>query len=208
MNSLPQFPRFIVASLVALLFASFTDAALAHKSAKEARLPKIGPAPDFTLTTQNGKPLSLRDLRGQVVALTFIFTSCTDTCPMLTSKLVGIQKKLEPRMKPEVFFAAITVDPQRDTPEVLMRYAQAHGADLARWAFLTGAAKDIEDVARGYGVYQKRKAGGDADHTFLTSLIDRGGTLRVQYLGVRFDPREFSGDLRALSREKISKKPN
>jgi protein SCO1 len=208
MNTLTQFRRSMVASLVTLILASFTDAALAHKSAKEARLPKIGLAPDFTLTTQNGKPLSLRDLRGQVVALTFIFTTCTDTCPMLTYKLVGIQKKLEPRVKPGVFFAAITVDPARDTPEVLMRYAQAHSADLARWAFLTGTAKDIEDVARSYGVYQKRKAGGDVDHTFLTSLIDRGGTLRVQYLGVRFDPREFSGDLRALSREKFNDKPN
>jgi protein SCO1/2 len=58
-------------------------------------LPKIGPAPEFTLTDQDGKPCAAR-LRGQVAVVTFIFTTCTDTCPMLTAKLVGIQRRLGP----------------------------------------------------------------------------------------------------------------
>lgn len=180
--------------------------AFAHKSAEEARLPKIGPAPEFTLTTQQGKPFALRDLRGKVVALTFIFTACGDTCPILTAKLVAIQRKLEANIKSKVFFAAITVDPERDTPEVLKRYAQAHNADPAHWAFLTGSRAEIDDVTRRYGIYHKQQAKGDVDHTFLTSLIDMEGTLRVQYLGVRFNPTEFSDDLRALTGEQLSEK--
>ncbi len=200
--------RFVATPLVSLLLVSFISTALAHNPGKDARLPKIGPAPEFTLTDINGKKRSLSELRGQVVALTFIFTSCADTCPMLTAKLVAIQRKLAADIKPKVFFAAITVDPERDTPEVLKRYAQAYNADPTHWAFLTGSRAEIADVTRRYGIYQKQQAKGDVDHTFLTSLIDKEGTLRVQYLGVRFNPKEFSGDLRALTREQLSEKPN
>ncbi|MEO6024011.1 MAG: SCO family protein [Burkholderiales bacterium] len=197
--------RFVATPLVSLLLVSFITTALAHKSAMEARLPKIGPAPEFTLTDFDGNKLSLAELRGQVVALTFIFTSCADTCPLLTAKLIGIQRKLRADLKSKVFFAAITVDPERDTPEVLKRYAQAHSADLAYWAFLTGSLAEIAEVTRRYGIYNKKQSKGDVDHTFLTSLIDKGGTLRVQYLGWRFKPEEFIGDLSALAREGASK---
>jgi protein SCO1/2 len=133
--------------------------------------------------------------------VTFIYTSCADTCPLLTAKLVRLQSRLGADFGSKVFFVAVTVDPQLDTPEVLKRYAQAHGADLAGWAFLTGAAAEIQRVTRGYGIYTRKTPLGDVDHTFLTSLIDQRGTLRVQYLGVRFDPEELLRDLQALVRE-------
>jgi protein SCO1/2 len=78
---------------------------------------------------------------------------------------------------------------------VLQRYAQAHGANLAGWAFLTGTPAAIQQVARHYGIYAKKTPRGAVDHTFLTSLIDPKGTLRVQYLGVRFDPEELLRDV-------------
>ena len=133
--------------------------------------------------------------------VTFIFTSCGDTCPLLTAKLVGIQRRLGPDA-PQVMFAAITVDPLNDTPSVLKRYAQAHSADLTRFAFLTGSAPQIDDVTRRYAVFQKKDPQGSVDHTFLTTLVDRTGTMRVQYLGVRFDPKEFLADLRSLVEER------
>jgi protein SCO1/2 len=175
--------------------------ALGHKAKEEARLPTIGPAPEFSLATQDGNRLSLSDHRGQAVVVTFIYTSCIDTCPLLTAKLVGIQRRLAPKLKPKAFFIAITVDPERDTAAVLKQYAQAHSADLNRWAFLTGTPDEIDDVTRRYGIYRKKQPGGDVDHTFLTSLVDRSGTLRVQYLGWRFDPKEFLADLRSLVKE-------
>lgn len=194
-------PRRRAAALVALALAGWVTPGRAHKPKAEARLSKIGPAPDFTLTNQDGKEVSLKDRRGEVVAVTFIYASCVDTCPLLTAKLVGIQRKLEAKAASRVFFTAITVDPERDTPEVLRRYGQAHGADNSSWAFLTGTTQQIDDVTRRYGIYRKKQPNGDVDHTFLTSLIDRSGTLRVQYLGWRFDPTEFLGDLRSLLRE-------
>jgi protein SCO1/2 len=74
------------------------------------------------------------------------------------------------------------VDPLNDSPAVLKKYAQAHSADPAHFAFLTGSS-NRSTMSRGYAIYHKKQATGSVDHTFLTSIIDQGGTLRVQYLG-------------------------
>jgi len=164
-------------------------------------LPKIKPAPEFTLTKQDGKRLDLKELRGKVLAITFIFASCTDTCPLLTAKMAGIQDRLGPAFGAQVFFLSITVDPEHDASAVLKRYAEAHRANMAGWAFLTGSPAEIREVARRYGIYYKKNARGDVDHTFLTSLVDQSGILRVQYMGVRFNPDEMLRDFQALLRE-------
>ena len=164
-------------------------------------LPRIGPAPEFTLTNQDGRRASLSALRGKVVAITFIYTTCVDTCPLLTAKMASLQGRLGGDFGPRVQFLSISVDPARDTPEVLKRYAEAHGAQGAGWTFLTGTPAEIRTVAKHYGVYYRKTPRGDVDHTFLTSLVDRDGILRVQYLGVRFDPNELLRDLQTLVRE-------
>jgi protein SCO1 len=192
--------RVLSAATMLALIAIFdlTVPAFGHKAKDNARLPQIGPAPDFALTTQDGERFALKDLRGKVVAVTFIYASCADTCPLLTAKLVGIQNRLGSDFSSKVVFVGITVDPEGDTPEVLKSYARAHAANLSGWAFLTGTPAEIRDVARRYGIFFKKSERGDVDHTFLTSLVDQRGTLRVQYLGVRFDPDELLGDLRSL----------
>jgi protein SCO1/2 len=174
---------------------------VAHQSKEGGRLAKIGPAPAFTLTTADGGRLSLADLRGRVVAVTFIYATCADTCPLLTAKLAGLQQHLGSDFGRRVHFVSITVDPERDTPDALRHYARAHGADPTGWAFLTGSPTEIQDVARRYGVVARKTARGDVDHTFLTSIIDPRGVLRVQYMGVRFDPEEFFRDLQSVLRE-------
>jgi len=184
--------------LVAMGLLGWTTGATGDATKSAAPLSRIGPAPEFTLTTQEGARRSLRDFHRKVVAVTFIYASCADTCPLLTAKMVGLQAELGLEFGTRVFFVAVTVDPDRDTPEALKRYAQAHGANLAGWAFLTGTPAEIRDVTKRYGVYVRKNPKGDVDHTFLTSLIDPDGVIRVQYLGVRFDPRELLGDLQSL----------
>lgn len=164
-------------------------------------LPKIKPAPEFTLTKQDGKRLALKELRGKVLAITFIFASCVDTCPLLTAKMAGIQNRLGSDFGKKVHFVSITVDPERDTPDVLKRYGEAHKANAAGWAFLTGTSAEIREVAKRYGIYYKKTPRGDVDHTFLTSLVDRNGILRVQYMGVKFNPDEMLRDLQGLVKE-------
>jgi protein SCO1 len=193
--------RWGVGLLMVLAAVGWLAPTLSAAAGEPNSLPRIGPAPEVSLTTQDGQRLSLKELRGKVVVLTFIYASCADTCPLLTAKLAGLQAALGADFGPKVFFLSITVDPERDTPAVLQRYAQAHGANLAGWAFLTGAPAEIRQVARRYGVYYRKTPRGDVDHTFLTSLVDQSGTLRVQYLGVRFDPDELLRDLQSLLQE-------
>ena len=175
--------------------------AVALSVAAGESLPKIKPAPEFTLTKQDGRRLALKDLRGKVLAITFIYASCADTCPLLTVKMVGIQNQLGAAFGPQVKFVSITVDAERDTPEVLRLYAEGHKTNPAGWAFLTGTSAEIRDVAKRYGIYYKKNPRGDVDHTFLTSLVDQNGTLRVQYMGVRFNPDEMLRDLQSLVQE-------
>jgi protein SCO1/2 len=173
------------------------DAAL-HDAPHVQRLPAIGPAPDFTLTSQNGVPVSLREFRGKVVAVAFIFASCTDICPMLTDNMARVKDKMGSAFGSDIAFVSITVDPERDTPEVLKQYAENFNADVKGWSFLTGDPAVVHEVGRKYGVIAKTAANGEVDHTLLTSLVDPNGILRVQYLGVRFDLEEFRDDLVSL----------
>jgi protein SCO1 len=188
-----------LAVLASLMLAQPHDAPVS--AAQQPPLPRIAPAPEFTLTSQDGAQVTLADFRGKVVAVTFIFTLCTQTCPVLTPMMSFVQDRLGDDFGSKIAFASITVDPERDTPEVLKEYAQAFGANLAGWSFLTGAPATIQDVTRRYGVYASKAGNGDVDHTFLTSLVDPKGVLRVQYLGVRFDPEEFRRDLLSLAKE-------
>lgn len=188
-----------LALFVALQLAG-SAAAWAHSTKDDQRLPLVGPAPAFTLDSSRGARVALADLRGKVLALTFVFTTCTESCPILTAKLAEIGRALGSDFGPKIAFVAISVDPWNDTPARLRDYAAAHRADGPGWYFLTGTPRDIEGVVRGYGAYAKKTGSGSVDHLFLTSLIDRAGMLRVQYLGTRFDPREMQRDLELLLR--------
>jgi protein SCO1/2 len=191
----------LTALAVALGVLAWLPLAQAHEAGQEQRLPTIGAAPDFALTSQDGAAVTLQSLRGKVVAVSFIYTWCPDVCPMLTDKLARVQDELGADFGTKVAFVSITVDPERDTPEVLKGYAAAFDADLAGWSFLTGEPAAIRDVAHRYGVVMRAAADGQVDHTLLTTLVDRQGIMRVQYLGYRFDEEEFRHDLLDLVNE-------
>jgi protein SCO1 len=191
----------LVALWLSLAVAASPAPALAHATSHEQRLPTIGQAPGFTLTSQDGATATLHDFRGRVVAVAFIYTSCPDVCPLLTEKMTQVQDELGPDFGPRVAFVSITVDPENDTPAALRAYAESHGANLAGWSFLTGPPAVIREVTRRYGVAVTRTADGQPDHNLLTTLVDKHGTMRVQYLGFRFDPEEFREDLIELLHE-------
>jgi protein SCO1/2 len=192
-----------IAATVVLAWVQLTDAPReAASQASSEPLPKIAPAQGFALTSQDGTQVTLADFRGKVVAVTFIYTLCTATCPVLTPMLSMVQDQLGSEFGGSVAFVSITLDPERDTPEVLRLYAQAFGADLGGWTFLTGSPAAIGDLARRYGVFAVKNGNGDVDHSFLTSIVDPHGILRVQYAGARFEPQEFRRDLLSLARER------
>ncbi len=184
--------------LAAWVMLALPASLLAHEAGGDKRLPVIGPAPPFRLTSQDGGAVALADYRGKGGALTFIYTQCPDICPLLTQKMVDVQDALGAEFGAKIAFVSITLDPERDTAEVLKDYAQFWGAKLDGWAFLTGSPEAVRDVTRRYGVFFAKKEDGSVDHTQLTTLVDADGQMRVQYLGARFDPEELRRDLISL----------
>ena len=190
--------RLATAILVALTILAGPALAVSDAARDPGALPEIGPAPAFALMSQDGKPVNLIGLRGKVVAVSFFYTACPDICPLLTQKLVEVQDSLGEDFGSKIAFVSITVDPEHDTQEVLKDYAAAWEAKTGGWSFLSGPPAAVHDVVRRYGVYAAKTAEGAIDHTLLTSIIDPRGVLRVQYLGMRFDPAEFRRDLLSL----------
>ncbi len=157
------------------------------------------PAPDFELTDQNGAKLALTDLRGKLVLLDFIFTSCPGPCPMLTSAHVTLQRMLPPALRERTHFVSISLDPVRDTPMALRAYGLARGADLAGWSVLTGDPEAIARVIQGYGVGTLRRPDGQIDHLVATFLIDAEGNIAQRFIGLEHEPEALLRALESLS---------
>jgi len=142
------------------------------------------PAPDFTLVDQDEQPVQLSALRGKVVVLTFLYTSCPDICPLTAQKLATAFDQLEPSQQREVAILAVTVDPEQDTPARLRQYLDANGLS-GKLAFLTGDQSTLEQVwsAYGIGVMKQPLAGNPkaytVGHTTVTYVIDKEGYQRV-----------------------------
>jgi len=151
--------------------------------AKRSRLADIGQAPRTVLVDSNGRPFDLSKLRGKVVLLSFVYTTCNGVCPATTQTLVRIQHALREAQlwKNSVEFVSITLDPKRDTPEILNRYARLFGADAAAWHFLTGEPTQVGSVIKAWGMWVKSDPTGALDHPSRIFLLDREGHQREIY---------------------------
>jgi protein SCO1/2 len=145
----------------------------------------FGPVPEFSLTERNGKTVRLADLRGKVWIADFIYTSCTDTCPLQTAEMAKLQEQW--RKYEGLKFVSFSVDPERDTPQTLGSYAEHFKADVERWLFLTGDAEQISRlVQEGFHLSAtpalKSAAGDDVIlHSPRFVLIDRKTQIRGYY---------------------------
>lgn len=150
-------------------------------------------APGFALEDAAARPVSLADLRGKVVVLSFLYTGCPDVCPLHAEKIAEIQGLIaKTPMREVVQFVGITTDPANDTPDILRDYGPAHGLDAANWAFLTapGGAPDdtTRRLAEAYGLKFTATPDGYQMHAVVTHVIDQEGRLRARFHGLRFDP--------------------
>ena len=144
-----------------------------------------GAAPAFTLTDQDGASLSLGQLRGKAVVLDFIFTHCPGPCPIMTGILSDAQQLLPPQLRERTQFVSVSVDPARDTPEVLRAYAGDRGLDTGNWSLLTGSQEQVADVLLRYGVATEPGENGEISHVVVTLLIDPQGNIDKRWLGTR-----------------------
>ena len=146
-------------------------------------LPSIAPVPAFEMRDQDGQAFTDRELRGRVAVVSFMFTSCPDVCPILTSKLSGLRTQLLPQRQ-QIRIVSISVDPEKDTPAVLKEFAQQQGADYSDWRFLTGPLAKLREVVV-QGFKQSLDRGDGSPHGIMHGshlvLVDRKGMIRGFY---------------------------
>lgn len=139
--------------------------------------------PDFILTESSGRTVGLQDLAGKVWVADFIFTSCAGTCPIMSSQM----RKLQDRLPREIGLVSFSVDPNRDTPEVLAAYARRYQADSHRWLFLTGDRATLYNVSvNGFKLALDDATGSDQEpitHSSRFVLIDKASHIRSYYGG-------------------------
>ena len=152
-------------------------------SAPPSRLADIGPAPATILVDSSGKPFDLASLKGKAVVVSFVYTTCNGACPATTLSLSRIQKTLEKARLwgTAVEFVSISLDPDRDTSDVLTRYAQLFHADLANWHFLTGSRSEVQSVITAWGMWARIGPAGVLDHPSRIFLLDQKGHEREIY---------------------------
>jgi protein SCO1/2 len=182
----------------------------AHEAGSQQKTPKGTElnvkAPDFTLIDQDGKRFLSTSLRGKIVVLDFIYTTCTDVCPLFTANFARLQRRLNPEHKSDVIFVSITTDPEIDSPKVLKAYAQRHGADFSNWLFLTGTEAHVKEVWKDFGIRVIHKGRGLVQHDSVTTLIDRQGTRRFNHFGEKWRLEDVERDLLFLLAEKAKLK--
>ena len=144
-------------------------------------LSSYGTLPAFALVNQDAQRFGSAQLAGKIWIADFIFTSCPGPCPLISSRMSELQKPLE---QTDIHLVSFTVDPEKDTPEVLRAYAEKLHAQLKRWDFLTGSRPAIYGLARdGFklAVADGSDERGMPVHSTRIVLVDRRGVIRGYY---------------------------
>jgi len=151
--------------------------------------------PDFRLVDQKNRPFSLASTRGKIVGVNFMYTTCVlpDYCLRIVNHFGALQKRFGTRLGRDLIFLTVTFDPDRDTPDVLERYAAQWQPDPATWHFLTGTEAAVRPVLENFGVHAFPNEG-LIDHGLHTAIIDRAGKLVANLEGNRFSTDQL-GDL-------------
>ena len=154
-------------------------------------------APDFHLTDQYGKPVSLSQFRGKVVVLTFLYTHCPDACPLTAEKLHATQAQLGSDAS-NVVMLAVSTDPTGDTPATAVSFSQQHKLST-NWHYLLGTHQELSPVWNAYSIYAQ-PASSKVTHTSAVYVIDDEGHERI-FFDNDFTPTQLAHDLTVLLKE-------
>jgi protein SCO1/2 len=182
---------------VGLLTVPYVAKSMRVASAEPA-LPVLSDLSAFTLTNAAGAAYNSATLAGKIWVADFFFTSCTGTCPVMSTNMAKLQTQYAER--DDVNFVSISVNPEVDTPERLTTYADKYKANLNRWHFLTGPDEQIQSIA----VDEFKLGLGDSYvlHSTRFVLVDRQGRIRGYYSGVEEEEvEEIARDIERLLRE-------
>ena len=200
-KSIAWYATLVLLPLLTAAFLFWLRHAQMERNARRT-IANYGTVPAFQLTNQDGQPFGTDQLNGKIWIVDFIFSTCPGPCPMISSRMAELQKPLE---ETDVRLISITVDPEKDTPEVLRGYADKLEAQPGRWDFLTGPKATIYDLSRSGFKLPVEESGdqpGVPVHTTRAVLVDRRGTIRGYYDVLAPDtPTKLVADAHQLMRE-------
>lgn len=153
-----------------------------NKNSNASDLVTIGKkVPEFSFTNQEKKTITNLDYVGKVYVLEFFFSACPSICPIMNRNLTLVQEKFA--LNPNFGIASITINPEKDTPEVLKKHAELIGANGLNWNFLTGDKSKIYEMAnKGFNLYaaENKNISGGFEHSGFFALIDKKGNIRCR----------------------------
>lgn len=171
---------YIGISFIVLIFGIWAVPKIVAKFQK-SDLVEIGPVPTFKLTNQDNKSISDKDYLGKVYVVEFFFSTCPTICPKMNQSMLQLQEEFYGN--PNFGIASITIDPAKDTPQVLKEHANLLGVKHYNWHFLTGDKEYIYSLAnKGFNLYagENNKVAGGFEHSGLFALIDKNGKIRCR----------------------------
>ena len=171
---------YIGISFIVLIFGIWAVPKIIAKFQK-SDLVEIGPVPEFKLTNQDNKSISDKDYLGKVYVVEFFFSTCPTICPKMNQSMLQLQEEFYGN--PNFGIASITIDPAKDTPQVLKEHANLLGVKHYNWHFLTGDKEYIYSLAnKGFNLYagENNKAAGGFEHSGLFALVDKDGKIRCR----------------------------
>ena len=171
---------YIGISFIILIFGIWAVPKIVAKFQK-SDLVQIGPVPTFKLTNQDNKSISDKDYLGKVYVVEFFFTTCPTICPKMNESMLQLQEEFYGN--PNFGIVSITIDPAKDTPQVLKEHANLLGVKHYNWHFLTGDKEYIYSLAnKGFNLYagENNKAAGGFEHSGLFALVDKDGKIRCR----------------------------
>ncbi len=162
-------------------------------------LPVLGQVPDFEFIKQDGASFGLKNMKGKISVVDFIFTSCQTICPPMSGNMQALYDRFEGADK--IQFVSITVDPERDSLEVLQQYARDFGVDDDRWVFLWQPIEKVVWLSeKGFMLTASELPMG---HSSRFVLVDPQGMIRGYYDGVDDESmKKLTEDIVKLSKEK------
>jgi protein SCO1/2 len=162
----------------------------------------------YNLINQEGEEVLFPEIiKGQITVMGFIYTHCPDICPMTTHNMYLTEKRLKEEGIEEVKFVALSFDPERDSPEVLQKFAEVRELDFKSWTLLTGEISTVNDLLKRFDVKAIKTdetidEEGNAEysmmHTDRISLIDATGRLQKNYKGSTLNIEELINDIKSL----------
>jgi len=195
-------------SILLIILFGISCSEVENNQTAESKIPEMDVLPDMSIyhlpstwNTQNNQQIELKDLKGNILVMVMIYTSCQIACPRLVADMKSIESQINKNIKDQVKLILVSIDPERDTPQRLKEFAIENEMDGDQWLFLQGTEKSVRDFANVLAVKYKQISPIDFSHSNIISVFDQLGTLQYQQEGLGVDNKYTIAKIAELASE-------